>query len=117
MLPPPADASVAGGIDTCLVVLTLFPAFPELERVPAQNQGGKRLVQTNTVSPIEVADVPEWGFDIGVTSIDSQIALRQKLPRFLFSTDVKLLLTQAFLRRCAAAGKKHSSNVARDALL
>ena len=117
MLPPPADASVAGGIDTCLLILTLLPAFPELDRVPAQNKGGKKMVQTSTASPIEVADVPGWGYDIGVTSIDTQIALRQKQPLFLFSTDVNLLLTHAFLRRCAAAAKKHSSDVARDALL
>jgi hypothetical protein len=47
-LPPPADARVRA-IDACLIVLTLFPAFPELDRVPAQNKGGKMLAQTNTV--------------------------------------------------------------------
>jgi hypothetical protein len=119
-LPPPADSSVES-VGTCLVVLTLFPAFPELDCVPAQNRGGKTWATTNTVSPIEVADVPEWGFDICAATIEEQILLRAKLqtllPHYVFRTDVQSLSTTTSLRRRAASGTRNAAAAARDALL
>jgi hypothetical protein len=115
-LPPPADSSVES-VHACLVVLTLFPAFPELDCVPAQNRGGKAWATTNTVSPIEVDDVPEWGFDICAATIEEQILLRAKLPHYVFRTDVQSLSTTTSLRRRAASGKRNAAAAARDALL
>jgi hypothetical protein len=102
---------------TCLAVLTLFPAFPELDRVPAQNKGGKVLATTNTASPIEVSNVAGC-FDIcAVTIEEKQIRLRALLPLYVFSTDVQLLSTKLMLKRRAASQTKFSSAVAREALL
>ncbi len=41
-LPAPAHSGKKGVL-TCLVVLTLLAAFPELDRVPAQNKAGKAV--------------------------------------------------------------------------
>jgi hypothetical protein len=62
-LPVPEGAKADYNVITCLVVLTLFPAFPELDRVPAQNKGGKAVSDMNTTSPIGVGETAQ-GFDI-----------------------------------------------------
>ena len=87
----PTHKSVA----TCIAVLTLFPAFPELDRVPAQNRGGKKIADANTVSAIGVG-VQAQGMDCYCISIDEQIALRKLVTDetgFMFTTDVHLLQT------------------------
>ncbi len=82
-------------VATCIAVLTLFPAFPELDRVPAQNRGGKKVADTNTVSAIGVG-VHAQGMDCYCLSINEQKALRKLVTHetgFRFTTDVHLLQT------------------------
>ncbi len=92
---------------TCIAVLTLFPAFPELDRVPAQNRGGKKVADANTVSPIGVG-VQARGMDCYCITIAQQIALRKLVTDetdFMFTTDVQLLQTYDMHMRILASQK------------
>jgi len=91
---PNPEGSPVPSIKTCLVVLTLFAAFPELDRVPAQNRSGKQWTITNTASPIGVGQ-DSVGIDIYCTTIEEQKILRRLMPQHVFTTDVNDLLTYA----------------------
>ncbi len=116
-LPLPA-AHEKASVHTCLVVLTLFAAFPELDRVPLQNKGGKVAAASNEKSPIEVGDAG-GGFDICAATVEEQIRLRELvtlLQQHSFSTDVQLVQTRQILRRRAVSLTQVSAAVARAGL-
>ena len=103
-LPNPEHSQVPS-IKTCLAVLTLFAAFPELDRVPAQNRTGKQWALTNTPSPIGVGEDSQ-GIDVYCMTIEEQIALRHLMTQnnaHVFTSNVHTLLTSAMHRQDIAS--------------
>ena len=106
-LPEGANVDTKSSAKTCIVVLTLFPAFPELDRVPAQNRGGKKVADANTTSAIGVG-IQGQGIDVYCLTIAEQIALRKLVATetgYFFTSDVDLLQTQEMHMRILKSEK------------
>jgi hypothetical protein len=108
MLPAPYGSSQAAA-STCLVVLSLFPAFPELTSIPAFNRGSQDWTGTNHAqSEIGVGNCHDGLGSIYCKTLDGQIMLRGLLlqhTQHVFTTDVNSCVTQGmhFAARAAAA--------------
>ncbi len=65
-LPAPYDSDLAAA-DTCLMVLSLFAAFPELTSIPAFNRGSKGWTGiTHALSEIGVGNCHDGVGSIGM---------------------------------------------------
>jgi len=97
----PSNAYKAG--QSCLVLLLLFIAFPDLKRVCSQTNGGNCWNPTNTPSPVGVGVTAGGIGAIYCRTIEKQTSLRALLPDFAFASDVNSLDTFAMhLARGAA---------------
>ena len=95
-LPAPYDFNVPAEI-TCLLVLSLFAAFPELTSIAAFNRGAKDWNGVkHAVCEIGVGHCHDGVGSIYCLSLDGQITLRDYLlqhTQHVFTTDVNSCVT------------------------
>ena len=106
-LPAPYGDNLAAQ-RTCLMVLSLFAAFPELTSIPAFNKGGQGWMHVNHAhSEIGVGNCHDGVGSIYCLSLDGQITLRALLrthtPQYVFTTDVGNCTTQYMHQAARAA--------------
>jgi hypothetical protein len=109
-LPAPHMSDLASA-KTCLIVLSLFAAFPVLTSIPAFNHGGKGWTGTNhAMGQIGVGNCHDGKGSIYCLSVDGQISLRELLlqhTQHVFTTDVNSCVTFSMhkaAREAAVAG-------------
>jgi hypothetical protein len=107
-LPAPYDAySYSAAQPTCLIVLSLFAAFPELTSIPAFNQGAQDWTGvTHDQSAIGVGNCHDGAGSVYCMSVAGQIMLRQMLlqhTQHVFTTDVNSCVTFGMHRGARAA--------------
>jgi hypothetical protein len=109
-LPAPYDFNV-GTEETCLLVLSLFAAFPELTSVAAFFHGGKDWNGVkHAVSEIGIGNCHDGAGSVYCLTLDGQITLRGNLlqhTQHVFTTDVTSCVTYGMhvaARAAAVAG-------------
>jgi len=106
--------------NTCLLVLLLFLAYPELERICAQNRGGESWFDGNARGTVGVGADEDGMGAIFCNSIEEQTRLRalcvQSMPDYVFTSDVDSLVTFADHRRKKRSDKAQAVEVVKAEL-